>query len=72
MTAEDSVRVKINGKDRTVPEGLHVAGLLSLLQVTGPGVAVERNRSIVPKTNYESTPVEAGDEIEIVSFIGGG
>lgn len=35
-------------------------------------VAVERNGVIVPKTRYSETVLADGDEIEVVSFVGGG
>ena len=34
--------------------------------------AIERNREIIPKSLYASTPLMEGDEVEIVGFIGGG
>lgn len=64
--------VKVNGEDREIPEALTVAGLLAHLEIRETRVAVERNREIVPKIAYETTPIEAGDEIEIVWFVGGG
>jgi sulfur carrier protein len=64
--------VRINGEDRTLPDGLTVATLLSHLELQETRVAVERNREIVPKMAYATTPIEAGDEIEIVWFVGGG
>src|SRR5439155_26725730 len=35
-------------------------------------VAVERNRSIVPKPQWETVAVGQGDELEVVHFVGGG
>ncbi|MCD8364540.1 MAG: sulfur carrier protein ThiS [Clostridiales bacterium] len=35
-------------------------------------VAVERNGAIVPKAEYADTVLADGDEIEVVSFVGGG
>ncbi len=35
-------------------------------------VAVERNGAIVPKSTYADTILEDGDEVEVVSFVGGG
>lgn len=35
-------------------------------------IAVERNGDIVPKTAYSTTIINDGDNIEIVSFVGGG
>jgi thiamine biosynthesis protein ThiS len=36
------------------------------------GIAVERNREIVPKSAYAVTRLTDGDRIEIVQFVGGG
>src|SRR6185295_8753031 len=35
-------------------------------------VAVERNRRIVPRADWESVSVSSGDELEVVHFVGGG
>jgi thiamine biosynthesis protein ThiS len=35
-------------------------------------VAVERNREIVPRDQWAGTTLQAGDNIEIVQFVGGG
>lgn len=35
-------------------------------------VAVELNGDIVPKAQYDSTVLNDGDSVEIVSFVGGG
>jgi thiamine biosynthesis protein ThiS len=35
-------------------------------------VAVERNRSIVPKSEWPTTQLAEGDRLEIVHFVGGG
>lgn len=66
------VRVRVNGEEMRFPEGASVAALLERLNVSGPRVAVERNREIVPKASYASTPVAEGDAFEVVEFVGGG
>ena len=35
-------------------------------------VAVEKNGEIVPRAQYEATPLEEGDRLEVVRFVGGG
>ena len=35
-------------------------------------VAVEKNGAIVPRAEYETTPLQEGDKLEVVRFVGGG
>lgn len=72
MTVTESLRVKINGEQRSLPAGLTIAAMLSELGLDPKRVAVERNREIVPRSDLAETPVSQGDEFEIVHFVGGG
>jgi sulfur carrier protein len=67
-----SIEVRVNGDALTLPEGANVAALLERLKIGTPRVAVERNREIVPKAEYASTPLQPGDVLEVVEFVGGG
>lgn len=69
---EPEVRIRVNGTERSFPHGTSVRDLLAILEVSAPGVAVERNREILPKASYASTSLEEGDELEVVEFVGGG
>lgn len=62
----------LNGEPQTAPEGATVAAFLDSLGLPRTGIAVERNREIVPKSTYEVTMLADGDRIEIVQFVGGG
>ena len=70
MTAE--VTVRVNGEPLRLTQGASIATLLEKLKVSTPRVAVERNRDIVPKAEYATTPLAEGDELEVVEFVGGG
>jgi thiamine biosynthesis protein ThiS len=67
-----TVGIVLNGDPRRVPEGLNVAGLLKFLEIDGGRVAVELNREIVHKPDWESAEVSDGAHIEVVWFVGGG
>jgi sulfur carrier protein len=71
-TETKSIQVVVNGEPKTVPDGLNVVGLLEFLAVDPARVAVELNRSIVRKVDWNSSVVGDGAEIEIVWFVGGG
>lgn len=63
--------VKVNGENLCV-DGMSIEAFLSQENYTAGRIVVEKNMEIVPKTEYASTKMEDGDEIEIVSFVGGG
>ncbi|MDF1562672.1 MAG: sulfur carrier protein ThiS [Deltaproteobacteria bacterium] len=66
------MKLRVNGEEREVPEDLTIETLLTHLEVRTSRVAVEKNRTIVPKSEYAGTTLREGDELEIVSFVGGG
>lgn len=63
--------VKINGEQIAVAGGT-LAAYLERAGYDKSRLAVERNGEIVPRAQYESTVLCDGDEVEIVSFVGGG
>lgn len=63
--------VKINGKDLDMA-GRTISEYLSGTEYNMKRIAVERNGVIVRKASYDSTVLEDGDVIEVVSFVGGG
>jgi len=67
------VHLIINGKDHDdLPDGLTVAGLIAHLDLPERKIAVERNRDVVPKSEYAETELMNHDTLEIIHFIGGG
>jgi thiamine biosynthesis protein ThiS len=67
-----TIDVSLNGESRSVPYGLTVFQMLEWLGIEPARVAVELNRDIVRQTEWTATPVEAGAQLEIVQFVGGG
>ena len=63
--------VRINGEEQKVT-GITVMQFLTENGYDIRRVAVELNEDILPKTQYESTLLQDGDNVEIVSFVGGG
>jgi len=64
--------VTVNGEDRELPEALTVAELVERAGLADQRIALEVNREIVPRGEYASTKLRAGDRVEIVRAIGGG
>ena len=67
-----TVEIVVNGQLQRVPEGLNVARLLDFLKIDGSRVAVELNRQIARKADWESSAIGEGARVEIVWFVGGG
>jgi len=66
------MEIYVNGERRRVGEGTTVLSLLQDLSLPETRVAVERNLSLVRKTEFAGTVLGEGDRIEIVTFVGGG
>jgi len=66
------MNVTINGEAREIPDGLTVGTLLENLKMPRDRVAIERNREIVPRPQWNETHVLPNDVFEIVHFVGGG
>ena len=64
--------LRVNGEITEYEEGLTVQALLDRLGYATVRVAVERNRAIVPRAEYQDTVLQDGDVLEIVRFVGGG
>lgn len=68
MTCE----IQLNGKPVEVADGTTLATLLDAQGVNAKRVAVELNRRILPRDEFGSTRLQAGDVLEVVTFVGGG
>jgi thiazole synthase len=66
------VRLTVNGEERSFETALSVRALLTELGLEPAKIAVERNREIVPRSQYDTVAIRDGDRLEIVQFIGGG
>jgi thiamine biosynthesis protein ThiS len=66
------VTITVNGEPFEVSAPFTVSGLLAQLEIDPRRVAVERNLVVVKRVAFDQTPIEAGDQIEIVNFVGGG
>ena len=66
------VTVTLNGKPRQVADGVSLLDLLKELDVAPSRVVIEHNRQIRRKDDFAKAVVHAGDELELVYFVGGG
>jgi thiamine biosynthesis protein ThiS len=66
-----TMTLQVNGQPRDVPDGTTVRQLIEQHQLAPEKVAVELNRRLIRTDRYD-TPLKPGDEVEIVTFVGGG
>lgn len=64
--------ITLNGERREWPRPQSVENLLLDLALDSRVVAVELNRLVVRRGRFGDTIIREGDEVEIVSFVGGG
>ena len=64
--------IRLNGEPHELAGPLTISALLTELGIDPRRVAVEHNQIVVKRGAYESTRIEAQDEVEIVNFVGGG
>lgn len=72
MAADPTLSIRVNGEHRRVAAGSSLADLARELGLDAQRVGVERNLEVVPRSQLADTPVEDGDDIEIITFVGGG
>ncbi|MFW5792238.1 MAG: sulfur carrier protein ThiS [Desulfohalobiaceae bacterium] len=62
----------INGKQHDLQEPVTLDRLLRGLGIDPKTVAVERNRTIVSREDFDAETVRDGDVIEVIRLVGGG
>jgi thiamine biosynthesis protein ThiS len=67
-----TVTIQLNGKPRSITGGLTVRDLLTELELAEKMVVVELNGTILPRAEFATTGLSAGDVLEVVHFVGGG
>jgi len=72
VEATDTIRIRLNGKERELEAGHTVTSLLESLELHPGMVVVELNRDILERERYRDVAVSDGDTIELVHFVGGG
>ena len=66
------IQIVVNGQVRPVQDGQTLTQLLVSLEIAGDRVAVELDRKIVRRAEWDDTMVGPGATLEIVQFVGGG
>ena len=62
----------VNGKAREIQDGIYIQELLDQMQLDCMQVVVEHNNNIIPRQRLAETPLNNGDALEVIHFVGGG
>ncbi|MSQ02070.1 MAG: sulfur carrier protein ThiS [Myxococcales bacterium] len=65
------MRLRVNGLDRELPEGLTLVALVQLVGAHPDAVAIAHNGEVVPRSQHDRG-VHDGDTVEIIRAVGGG
>ena len=66
------MQILFNGQPRSVPPNTTVADLLIEMNLTPKHVAVEINLEVIPREQHPQHQLREGDELEVVTLVGGG
>ena len=72
MKKINKIKIKINGKIKSIDQGYNLYNLINNLNIPIKKVAIEFNKEIIDKKDIKKIKLKNNDVIEIVHFIGGG
>lgn len=72
ISGKDQLNIIVNGNDTHIVEDSVISDLIKSLGLNAQRLAVELNKSIVRRAEWDSTRISEGDRVEIVHFVGGG
>ena len=72
MKKINKIKIKINGKIKSIIQDYKLSDLLKHLKIPLNKVAIELNERIINKQKINKIKLKNNDKIEIVHFIGGG
>ena len=72
MRSSSHLRIQINGEVRDLDDDSSLSKLVGLLNLKPEQIAIELNKAVVRRAQWEDTLLREGDHVEIVHFVGGG
>ena len=66
------MQITVNGEERSFDAPITLSALVEKLGLKLDRVAVEHNRILLPRAQWDATSLAEGDHLEIVQFVGGG
>lgn len=66
------MRILLNGESKEINRETNLIQLLKQFSLPLERIAIELNKEVVRKKDWESIKLKEADKIEIVHFVGGG
>lgn len=66
------ISITVNGRDVNIEHPMSVRELLETVEVPPNYLAVEVNAEVVAREKYGEQMVNEGDDVEVVTLVGGG
>ena len=66
------MKATVNGDELDLPDGATVGDVLRAIKAPRTGIAVARGNEVVPRAAWDTTPVQDGDGIEVLTAVQGG
>ena len=66
------MHVQINGKATDVEPGMTLADFIAQKGLKPEAVVIEHNGTILPRERWREVALTSADQLQIVSFVGGG
>ena len=66
------MKILINGESKEINQDLNLNELLKHFSLPSERIAIELNREVVRKKDWENIKVSEGDKLEVIHFVGGG
>lgn len=66
------MHIIVNGRAREIESGQTLRGLILAMDLDPSVVVAELNQDIVPGEKFASTTLSHEDQLELLSFVGGG
>ncbi len=66
------MKVFINGETKEISDEFNLSELLENLSLPSERIAIELNKEVVRKRDWENVKIADADRIEIIHFVGGG
>ena len=66
------IRITVNGRSVELNESMTIEHMLDSVDVPPNYLAVEVNAEVVPREEYTTHAIQDGDQVELVTLVGGG